>query len=201
MPSTDTASAPNPRSTTPPADDPRSDEIRAVALELVGSKGYDAVTMDEIAAVAAASKRTLYRRWPSKADLIVDAVRHNTRQLEEPMATGNLRDDLFGLLGLVARELNRDADLVIALVAAGRRHDELMRTVAAQLRTPGQVIGRRPIEHAIERGELAEGIDTRLVAAVAMPMLLHQLIWQEPLDDDFVAYVVDDVMLPLLRSR
>lgn len=188
-----------PRPTPPAADDPRSDEIRLVALEIVARKGYDAVTMDEIAAEAAASKRTLYRRWPSKADMIVDAVRHNTHQMEEPGNTGSLRGDLVVLLEVVSSELNRDADLVIALVAAARRHDELMRIVSAQLRDPGEIIGRRPIERAIERGELPPGSSTRLVAQVAMPMLLHRLLWQEPLDDAFVCFVVDDVLLPLLR--
>lgn len=183
----------------PATDDPRSDEIRAVALDLVARKGYDAVTMDEVAAQAAASKRTLYRRWASKADMVIDAVRHNTRQLEEPDSTGTLRGDLYALLGLVSRELNRDADLVIALVEAGRRHDELMQVVSAQLRAPGEAIGERPIERAIARGELPVGADEEVVARVAMPMLLHRLIWQEPLDDAFVAYVVDDVVLRLLN--
>ena len=60
-------------------DDPRSVEIRAIVLELVASRGYDSLTIDEIAAAARASKATLYRRWPSKAAIVVDAVRHNGR--------------------------------------------------------------------------------------------------------------------------
>lgn len=184
----------------PASDDPRSSEIRAVILELVARNGYDSVSIDEIAAAAGAGKSTLYRRWPSKPAMIADAVRHNTRQLEDPGDTGTLRGDLIALLGLVARELTRDADLVVTLVAAARRDGDLMRAVAEQIREPGQAVGRLPIERAIARGELSADSDRALVAEVAMPMLLHRLLWQEAVDDEFVGYVVDNVLLPVLAS-
>ncbi|OIJ65495.1 TetR/AcrR family transcriptional regulator [Streptomyces mangrovisoli] len=183
----------------PADDDPRSAEIRAVALELVARKGYDEVSIDEIAAEAAASKSTIYRRWTSKAELVVDAVRRNARQFEAPEDTGTLRGDLLALLDTVAGELNRDADLVIAVVAAARRDEELMRVVGAQLRGPGLAVGRHLLERAIARGEIAEGADTLLVDEVAMPMLMHQALLKQPVDKDYVVFVVDDVLLKLLR--
>lgn len=185
----------------PSSDDPRSAEIRAVVLELVARKGYDSVSVDDIAAEAGASKSTLYRRWPSKPAMIADAVRHNVRQLEDPGDAGSLQGDLLALLGVVASELTRDADLVVALVAAGRRDPELMRAVSEQLRDPGQAVGRLPLERAIARGEIPADADTSLVAKVAMPMLLHRLLWQEPVDDDFVEYVVNNVLLQLFPSQ
>lgn len=184
----------------PASDDPRSTEIRAVILDLVARKGYDSVSIDDIAAEAGAGKSTLYRRWPSKPAMIADAVRWNTKQLEDPGDTGTLRGDLLALLDVVARELTRDADLVVTLVAAGRRDGELMRAVAEQMREPGQAVGRLPIERAIARGELPDSADRALVAEVAMPMLLHRLLWQEAVDDEFVGYVVDNVLLPVLTS-
>lgn len=182
----------------PEADDPRSAEIRDVALDLVARRGYDGVTIDDIAAEARASKGTLYRRWDSKAAMVVDAVRHNTKQLEDSGDTGTLRGDLLALLSLVATELTRDADLVVALLAAARRNDELMRTVASQVREPGQAVGRLPLERAIARGELPARTDMSLVDEIAMPMLLHRVLWQEPVDSAFVTHVVDDVLLRLL---
>lgn len=184
-----------------PADnDPRSAEIREIALDLVARKGYDAVSMDEIAAEAAASKSTIYRRWPSKAELVVDAVRRNARQFEDPGDTGALRGDLLAVLEVVARELTRDADLVIALVAAARRDEELMSAVGSQLRGPGRAVGRLPLERAIARGELPSGVDTLLVDEVAMPMLMHQVLLKDVVDRDFVEFVVDRVLLTLLEA-
>ena len=179
-------------------DDPRSVEIRAIVLELVASRGYDSLTIDEIAAAARASKATLYRRWPSKAAIVVDAVRHNVRQLQDPGPTGTLRGDLLAVLSVVAEELLRDADLVVELLAAARRDEVLMSTVTSQIRQPGQVIGQLPLERAIARSELPPDTDTHLVADVAMPMLLHRVLWRDPVDSAFAAYVVDDVLLPLL---
>lgn len=180
-------------------DDPRSIEIRSIALELVAQKGYDAVSIDEIVAVAGASKSTVYRRWSSKAELIVDAVRHNTRQSDEPGDTGSLRDDLIAMLSVVADELSRDGDLVVALVAAARRNEELMAVIRTQLREPGLTSGRIPLERAIARGELPGDTDTLLVDEVAMPMLMHRLLLNEPLDPEFVAFVVDRILLGLAK--
>jgi len=158
------------------------------------------VTIDEIAAAAKISKATLYRRWPSKAALVVDAVRRNVRQLEDPGETGTLRGDLLAVLNVVAWELTRDADLVVALVAAARRDDALMGTVASQMRRPGQAVGQLPLERAIARGELSPEANTQVIAEIAMPMLLHRLLWQEPVDSAFVEHVVDHVLLPVLAS-
>lgn len=179
-------------------EDPRADEIRAIVLDLVARRGYEGVTIDGVADVARASKATLYRRWSSKAELVVDAVRANVRHLEDPGDTGTLRGDLIAVLRVIAHEVTRDADLVVELVAAARRHDELMKVVSAQIRQPGQDIGGPSLERAIARGDLVPDADTLLIAEVAMPILLHRILWREPLDEAFVEHVVDDVLLPLL---
>lgn len=166
-------------------------------------EGYDSVTIDGIAYAAKASKATLYRRWPSKAELVVNAVRDKVTNtiLEDPGDSGTLRGDLLAMLRLAARELVRDSDLVVALLAAARRNDELMRIVSAQLRQPGEAVGRLTLERSIARGELPPGTDTLLIAEVAMPMFLHRVIWREPLDEAYVQHVVDDVLLRLLLPR
>ena len=111
---------------TPADDDPRSEKIRAVALELVAKKGYDAVSIDEIVAHVNVSKSTVYRRWSSKAELIVDAVRRNSRQTEDPGDTGSLRGDLIALLSVVDRVCRRiqarraEAECVLRIAAASR---------------------------------------------------------------------------------
>lgn len=181
-------------------DDPRSVEIRAIVLELVARRGYDSVTIDEIAAAARASKATLYRRWPSKAAIVVDAVRHNVTQLEDPGETGTLRGDLLAVLGVITKELHRDADLVVELLAAARRDDSLMDTITAQFRHPGQTVGQLPLERAIARGELSPDTDPQLVDDIAMPVLLHRVLWRDPLDSGFLEHLVDDVLLPLLGA-
>jgi AcrR family transcriptional regulator len=180
-------------------DDPRAAELRAVILDLVARLGYDRVTIDSIAMEAKASKTTVYKRWPSKAALVIDAVReHAATLLTDSGGSGNLREDILAIVSQTAAKLNEEMDLVIGLLAAARRDDELMTAVAESIRVPAETIGRLPIQRAIARGELPPDTNTRLIADVAMPMLMHRALWREPLDDAFVAQVVDDVLLPLL---
>ena len=181
-------------------DDPRAAELRAVILDLVARLGYDRVTMDSIALAAKASKTTVYKRWPSKASLVIDAVReHAATLLTDTGGTGSLRDDILAIVSQTAAKLNEEKDLVIGLLAAARRDDELMTALAEHIRLPGETTGRLPIQRAIDRGELPPDSNTLLIAEVAMPMLMHRALWREPLNDAFVTHVVDDILLPLLQ--
>ena len=75
----------------------REAEILDAALELLASSGYDRLTMDAVASAAKASKATLYRRWDTKAELVVDALsRAKGAPQLEPIDTGSLRGDLIG---------------------------------------------------------------------------------------------------------
>jgi AcrR family transcriptional regulator len=180
-------------------DDPRAAELRAVILDLVARLGYDRVTIDSIAIEAKASKTTMYKRWPSKAALVIDAVRdHAATLLTDPGDSGRLRDDMLAIVSQTAAKLNGEIDLVIGLLGAARRDEQLMTAVAGHIRGPAETIGRLPIQRAIARGELPPDTNTLLIAEVAMPMLMHRALWREPLDDAFVTHVVDDVLLPLL---
>src|SRR6478672_9467119 len=69
-------------------------EIFDAALDVLADVGYDRLTMDAVAAAARASKATLYRRWSSKAALVIDALL-SQKAPHEPADTGNLRDDLL----------------------------------------------------------------------------------------------------------
>lgn len=174
--------------------------MRTIVLDLVARVGYDRVTIDSIALEAKASKTTVYKRWPSKAALVVDAVRERAETLlTDPGDSGSLREDVLTILRETAQKLDRDSDLLIGLLGAARRDDDLMAVLAEQMRGPGERIGRLPLVRAIARGELSPETDLLLIAEVAMPMLLHRAIWRERLDDAFVTHIVDDVLLRLLE--
>ncbi len=73
----------------------REAQLLAIALELLQEHGYDRLTVDAVAAKAKASKATMYRRWPSKADLVLAAFIEGTRATATPPRTGSLRGDLL----------------------------------------------------------------------------------------------------------
>src|ERR1700761_7562248 len=76
---------------------PREAELLAVTLQLLQEHGYDGLTVDAVAAKARASKATVYRRWPSKAELVLAAFMEGIRQVAVPPETGALRGDLLQL--------------------------------------------------------------------------------------------------------
>jgi len=158
--------------------------------------------MDAIAARARASKRTLYRRWNSKAALVVDAIRELSGLLIAPADTGDLRADLVDFLLVVADSLTKEADLAIALLSPARRDSDLMEALHEKIRLPRQELSRIPIERAIARGELPSGADTLCLDRVASPILLHRAIWNDgPLDRAFVEHLVDEIVLPTLMTH
>src|ERR1700676_2419297 len=84
-------------------DESRDPVILRAALDGLADVGYDRLTMDDIAARARAGKGALYRRWPSKAALVIDAVRswRDTLAPTEIPDTGSLRGDLDALVASV----------------------------------------------------------------------------------------------------
>ncbi|MFC5745445.1 TetR/AcrR family transcriptional regulator [Actinomadura rugatobispora] len=185
----------------------REEAILLATLELLAEVGYDQMTMDAVAVRARASKATIYRRWPGKAELVVAAVR---RHAGGPAAavpdTGELRADLLAVLGIMREGLTgQDAALLLGLMIAMRRDEELARTVRAQVvgdkrELFGVVAGR-----AVERGELPAAAAPPAVAMsaeVASAMLLSRvMVTAEPLDEAFLCRLVDQVLLPLLLRR
>ncbi|TMR24938.1 TetR/AcrR family transcriptional regulator [Nonomuraea turkmeniaca] len=188
----------------PPVKRPRSSPAREVeiletVLRLVAHDGYDAVTMDAVAAAAHASKATLYRRWPSKADMIVDAVRRHIGTVAVPVPTGTLRGDLIQVLSQVAEQLTSD-DLALQLIAPAHHDPELMKALEIKVREPARIVMRILLERAVAQGELTSLSEPDLPHDVAMPMLLDALLWGRPVDADLVAHIVDRVLLPLLEA-
>ena len=76
---------------------PREAELLAVTLQLLQEHGYDGLTVDAVANTARASKATVYRRWPSKAELVLAAFTEGVRLVAVPPNTGTLRGDLLKL--------------------------------------------------------------------------------------------------------
>jgi AcrR family transcriptional regulator len=162
--------------------------------------------MEAVASRARAGKATLYRRWSSKADLVVDAL----VQLDEcqpgpdnDVDTGSLRQDLIevscGDLGFTDQ---RRVKLMAGMATALRHDEELARTFHERLVLPRADRLRRCVARARDRGagEVADGVDSDLVVkAVPAYALFHALFLDAPAED-LVVRVIDTVVLPALRT-
>src|SRR6201991_2148874 len=112
---------------------PRECELLAVTLELLQEHDYDRLTLDAVATTARASKATLYRRWPTKAELVLAAFVEGTRQVAVDPDTGTLRGDLLALGDAVCAHASAHAGTIRAVLVEVSRSAELNAIMQLQL--------------------------------------------------------------------
>src|SRR5215510_9069973 len=142
----------------------REQEILDAALEVLADVGYDRLTMDAVAQRAKASKATLYRRWSSKATLVVDALA--TQKATPPVPdSGDLRTDLLvafcGMGGLTDHGTTSTFGAVMTALSTDQEFAREFRTRVLQ---PKSQVSRTLFQRAADRGEIRDDIDLDLVA-------------------------------------
>ena len=186
-------------------DDARTDEIFAAALAELGEVGYDRTTMDAIARRAGASKATLYRHWPGKPELVVDALQRLRRETNASQLpdTGSLRGDLRALLGHMSSNVTHDQVCMMrGMVSACGQDPELARVFHERMVETKRAAALAVLERGRERGEVADGADLQLLVDVVPAMLVFRhLVTPYDVDDAYVDRAVDEVWLPLLTRQ
>ncbi len=175
--------------------------FKAVREEIAES-GYAGLTMDSVAERARASKASLYRRWPGRAALVLEAAYDAMPGPASAPDTGSLRGDALAILRLVAQQLEG----ALGQAMRGLLGEALQNpAVAAEIReyARGNVakIMRAIIEQAVARGECDPSVATETRIEDGPALLRQRFIFSGALiDDDFLVHVVDEVMLPLLMA-
>jgi AcrR family transcriptional regulator len=203
MATTTTPTAATPTVHTPPTERAPSGRDVAICdatLALLVEVGYDRMSMDAVAARAHASKATIYRRWPGKQELVLEAVRSRGPGLVVPEDTGSLRGDLVATYtNAVHGTAAEDVELIAGVLRAMRSAPELADCVRSQMVESKCAVSKVIVDRAIARGELAAGSDHLLLHEVAGALWFHRiLVVGAPVDDAFIAHVVDDVLIPTL---
>src|SRR6478736_5746758 len=138
-------------------------EILDAALDVLAETGYDGMTVDMVAARAKAGKATVYRRWSSKAELVLDAVacmKGNDPDLQSPPDTGTLRGDLVALVKTPSiREGERKLKVMAAIVSMIARDPDLAAAAQAALVEPRASANRIIFQRAVDRGEIPADSD------------------------------------------
>jgi AcrR family transcriptional regulator len=178
-----------------PRDPALDDAILDAAMALFAEGGYGGVTIEGVAARACVGKATVYRRYASRAELVVEAIRSRMNLIHELVDTGDLRADLLALVEpLVDRLRGQDGPVLVALMTERMREPEL---AAAYERS---VVGckrehvRGLIHAAIERGELPPDTDVELLAETPAAIIWHHALNGLALEGDFGARVVDHAL-------
>jgi AcrR family transcriptional regulator len=182
----------------------RHEEILRATIDELQSVGYDRTTMDAIAERAGASKATLYRHWPGKAELVVAAIRYMKGVDATPLPdTGELRSDLLALLGGAAQHSGQEQLCVMrGMVSACGADPQLARAFYEQVIAVKRAGAVEILLRAQARGEVSEAADIQFLVDAAPAMLIFRhLLTPDPVDEQYLTRLVDDVWLPLLTGR
>jgi AcrR family transcriptional regulator len=180
---------------------PRSGEARSAILEaateLVRERGLLDMTIDEVARRAGVGKSTIYRWWPSKELLALDALSAQLTDvsLGEVGARATLRDDLVARAEIRLRAFRERpwlAGVVAAFLAHAHRDPEFAAALLQRVVEPRRAIVRSSVQRAIEEGELPAGTDAEFATDLVLGPIWHRMLQGHgPVDQPFVERVID----------
>ena len=179
----------------------REAELYGAVLDLLREVGYDALTMDAVAARTRSSKATLYRQRGGKAELVARAVRHDKPGSSAEIDTGSLKGDLHALtLRSDDCQMEQNSALMRGLAMAVHGNPDLLKAFKEHLIEPELAEFRRMLQRAIDRGEIRA--DNPALDYV-MHMIIggfaaRSLIDEQPPTQAFLLSYIDAVVLPAL---
>lgn len=185
---------------------PRSEAAdRAIldaTLELLAEKGYQGLSMEGVAARAGVGKATVYRRWPSKVPLVVDAAIASVESVRPP-DTGRVREDIRRLLGAVVGVLTDSlAGRVLPWLVAERLEDPELHEALRAFWAARRSLMFSILERGVARGELTAELDREVVADLLYgPIHYRFLVSGDPLSGAFLDRLVEQVMRTVAAPR
>jgi AcrR family transcriptional regulator len=171
------------------------DRVLATAFDLLSENGVGGFSIDEVARRSGVAKTTIYRHWPSREALVLDAASRISAEVEVP-DTGSLEGDVTAILANLGHLLGtaRWSSVVPSIIDVAERdpefaavHGTIQRGHAAPLRAV--------IERAAERGLVPTGTDpSGMISALIGPLYYRRWFSREPIDDQFVQTIVSNVI-------
>jgi AcrR family transcriptional regulator len=178
---------------------PREAEILSVTLHLLQEHGYDRLTVDAVAASARASKATVYRRWPSKAELVLAAFVEGVCQAAVAPDTGTLRGDLLQIGQEVCEQARRQAGALRAVLVEVSRNAALNKAMQRNFLNERKAMIRQVLGRAAERGEIRKAaISDELWDLLPGYLIFRSINSGRPPSRRTVQTLVDDVIIPSL---
>ncbi|GGV61640.1 TetR family transcriptional regulator [Streptomyces longisporoflavus] len=177
--------------------------ILDAALEQLSTVGWNGLTMEGVAASAQTGKAAVYRRWPSKEDLVVDALQAGLPKLDSAPDRGGVREDLLQLCrqmreamysrpGFALRAVLHECDTV----TAERFHAVIFDGVIG----PSVEMIKEVLRRGVERGEVrADALDPYVCDVLPAMMMYRSKVCGSEWGDEEFTELIDQVMVPLLR--
>lgn len=176
----------------------RAAQVVANVLKATGEElhrvGYAIMRMDEIAERAGVSKSTVYRRWPTKADLVIDLISNHFGEANNEPDTGTLRQDLINH-GLHLLKLSKSPVWFGILSSLTGRTEPEVDLLATELRERAQETRKRIVQRSIDRGELSKFVDVEIICDMfAAPILRRLFTCNMTVDSHYIETIVDTTL-------
>jgi AcrR family transcriptional regulator len=183
--------------------------ILEAAFAEISEMGYTAFSVESVAARAHTGKASIYRRWPTKQELVMDALLERmptpeqcgiVLDIDESVTTV---DALYGVARAIGAVITSSAgDAMRAIKCEALADPELARLIDDRFQAPRREAMIGLLKRGVARGEVRPGADTVLVADVLPAILTHRVILQrEPLTERDLTEIMEQVFIPLIEVR
>ncbi|WP_409366541.1 TetR/AcrR family transcriptional regulator [Mycolicibacter arupensis] len=180
----------------------REAELLAITLELLQQHGYDRFSVEAVATTAKASKATVYRRWPTKADLVLAAIVEGIRSAATPPNTGSLRGDLLSIGRATCEQALEHMRTMRAVLNEMSHSPALREAMQQKFVLQHTLVIDAVLAAAVERGEIeASAINHEIYDLLPGYLVFRALVADRPPTEETVRVVVDDVLLPSLNAK
>lgn len=181
-------------------------QILEAAIDILGDVGFDRMTMDTVAAKASAGKASLYRRWPSKAELVRDALvwmSKRSTDVERLPDTGNIHDDLLAVVKAHDKEHSEKKIRILTGLGSFRsEHKKLALEATESIFEPWEAINMQLLQRAIERGEISQNANIEMACKIITAMTSHSVVaLYKTFDKAAYSELLNKILLPALKSK
>lgn len=185
-----------------PRSEQRHNAILQAAMDMVIDLGFRAVSVESLAARTGVAKTTIYRRWPNKAAVVMDAFMERLLRTQFPLtekATDSIR---LQMRSMAKAFRSKDGAVLKALLAEAQFDAELATAIRKRWTLPRRKIALAVFQKAISQGELRSGIDLEAtIDLLYAPMYYRLQMGTGPLSDAYIDEIFDQVMEGLLQRE
>jgi AcrR family transcriptional regulator len=175
--------------------------IYEAVLHQLSTVGFGAMTIEGVAAAAHTGKAAIYRRWPSKEELVADTLDNVLPTLDLPLDTGNVRSDLAEIFTIMLDMMASPAGGAMQALMGELGHDhDFITTLHERVLAPRKAFMMEILLRGVARGDVRPDAIKPVVVEAGPALLVHRLLtFGPPVDPAYMEAVLDDVVMPLIR--
>jgi AcrR family transcriptional regulator len=178
------------------------ERVLTTTLDLLTEAGLDELTIDDISRRSGVAKTTIYRHWPNRSALVIDACSRMTDGEQAPPDTGSLEGDVRAILTNIAELLGtaRWSSIVPSIVDVAE-HDPAFADIHGRIQRGHAAPLRAALDRAAYRGEIPSTADRDAIpAALLGPLFYRRWFSREPIDTKFLEMIIRSTVDGLRRD-